>query len=64
MILFFDFLIMYPIMELLKIIIILVVLQMIFDINLIEDIIINIQQYQIIKVLIDLIFIYSILNII
>ncbi len=51
-------------MELLKIIIILVVLQMIFDINLIEDIIINIQQYQIIKVLIDLIFIYSILNII
>lgn len=48
----------------LKIIICMVILKLMFDINLMEDIILNISEYQIIKVLIDLLFLYSILNVI
>jgi len=48
----------------LKIVIVLICLKFLFDIDLMEDIFINIQQYQIIKVFIDLLFLYSILNVI
>ena len=53
---------MYSLIELIKLISVFAGLKIIFDIDLMEDIIINIQEYQIIKLLIDLLFIYSILN--
>jgi len=59
---YFIFLFMYSLIELIKLISVFAGLKIIFDIDLMEDIIINIQEYQIIKLLIDLLFIYSILN--
>ena len=59
---YFIFLFMYSLIELIKLISVFAGLKIIFDIDLMEDIIINIREYQIIKLLIDLSFIYSILN--
>jgi|LauGreDrversion4_2_1035121.scaffolds.fasta_scaffold01383_10 hypothetical protein len=56
---FLDF---YLIM--LKIIGVLICLKFLFDIDLMEDMFINIRQYQMIKLFIDLLFLHSVLNII
>uniref|UniRef100_A0A6C0LJB9 Uncharacterized protein n=1 Tax=viral metagenome TaxID=1070528 RepID=A0A6C0LJB9_9ZZZZ len=56
---FLDF---YLIM--LKIIGVLICLKFLFDIDLMEDVFINIRQYQMIKLFIDLLFLHSVLNII
>ncbi len=55
---------MFSILELFKGIIILVLINLVFDINFIDDISINIQQHQYFKVFIDVLFIYSILIVI
>jgi hypothetical protein len=56
---FLDF---YLIM--LKIIGVLICLKFLFDIDLMQDMFIDIRQYQMIKLFIDLLFLHSVLNII